>query len=453
MQPPSHQLAAPQEPHQPTTASPSITSSSPMTGRRASLRRQISLTSSHQCPTPPPLKWNCHQPPFQKFPPPLVYSISHDGVPEGTGSGKPLAALLAAIDHMATTPPNPEKATQTAQTPSQLHHWHPVFRPTPFFVANPGGLAVEAPSKLPYGHLAVVAAPSPSPLSRSVAVPLRRTVARESTPKPQYGEEWLPTTPASTIAPLSSPPMTGFVIQGAPTTPSSLLHSESPATPTKAPRVKAEANQQDEIAFVAAKKLRTRENSVSSPHHEVDNEADDYSSKRKRTSVQYVTPATVSTETTTTPSSRRLSKRNQAGKFQCEWSGCGKCFTTSGHLARHARIHTGVFPYKCLVEDCNKRFTRQDNMIQHYRSHVGSCNAVAVALPKRSTATLQTESPPATPPASSAVPDVPVIASDGLVQLFNRPQQAAEFWLAVRSSAATASTSSKPAPAKEENRH
>ncbi|KAI8905240.1 hypothetical protein DFJ77DRAFT_551995 [Powellomyces hirtus] len=52
---------------------------------------------------------------------------------------------------------------------------------------------------------------------------------------------------------------------------------------------------------------------------------------------------------------------------------CGTCqrsFTTSGHLARHMRIHTGVKPYKCLLTGCDSKFSRQDNMMQHYRTHL-----------------------------------------------------------------------------------
>ncbi|KAI8820221.1 uncharacterized protein EV422DRAFT_597228 [Fimicolochytrium jonesii] len=49
---------------------------------------------------------------------------------------------------------------------------------------------------------------------------------------------------------------------------------------------------------------------------------------------------------------------------------CKKGFTTSGHVARHMRIHTGVKPYPCLLPDCQARFSRQDNMMQHYRTHL-----------------------------------------------------------------------------------
>ncbi|KAI7901511.1 uncharacterized protein BX663DRAFT_399933, partial [Cokeromyces recurvatus] len=49
---------------------------------------------------------------------------------------------------------------------------------------------------------------------------------------------------------------------------------------------------------------------------------------------------------------------------------CQKSFTTSGHLARHYRIHTGEKNYNCLHPGCSSKFSRQDNMMQHYRTHI-----------------------------------------------------------------------------------
>ncbi|KAJ1998504.1 transcriptional repressor [Coemansia thaxteri] len=57
-------------------------------------------------------------------------------------------------------------------------------------------------------------------------------------------------------------------------------------------------------------------------------------------------------------------------KYICVYMGCGKAFTTSGHLSRHHRIHTGEKNYPCLHPGCDSRFSRQDNMMQHYRTHL-----------------------------------------------------------------------------------
>ncbi|KAK0230094.1 hypothetical protein IW262DRAFT_1452995 [Armillaria fumosa] len=52
---------------------------------------------------------------------------------------------------------------------------------------------------------------------------------------------------------------------------------------------------------------------------------------------------------------------------------CGTCeraFTTSGHLARHSRVHTGERNHKCPFPGCETRCSRQDNLQQHYRIHL-----------------------------------------------------------------------------------
>ncbi|KAJ2326547.1 transcriptional repressor [Coemansia sp. RSA 2702] len=71
------------------------------------------------------------------------------------------------------------------------------------------------------------------------------------------------------------------------------------------------------------------------------------------------------------PAYSRVALRTQnKRKYPCTFPGCGKAFTTSGHLSRHFRIHTGEKNYHCLYPGCASRFSRQDNMMQHYRTHL-----------------------------------------------------------------------------------
>ncbi|KAH9467836.1 hypothetical protein MJO29_006241 [Puccinia striiformis f. sp. tritici] len=67
-----------------------------------------------------------------------------------------------------------------------------------------------------------------------------------------------------------------------------------------------------------------------------------------------------------------ITQGGYARKYACTWDGCGKAFTTSGHLVRHKRIHTGEKRYECAMQNCTSRFSRQDNMLQHYRTHFSS---------------------------------------------------------------------------------
>lgn len=57
-------------------------------------------------------------------------------------------------------------------------------------------------------------------------------------------------------------------------------------------------------------------------------------------------------------------------RFRCPYPNCGKEFTTSGHLCRHRRTHTGEKNFACAY--CGARFSRQDNCNQHARSHASN---------------------------------------------------------------------------------
>jgi uncharacterized Zn-finger protein len=76
-----------------------------------------------------------------------------------------------------------------------------------------------------------------------------------------------------------------------------------------------------------------------------------------------------SSATTAAATAAPKRKKKTSKTYTCH---CNRSFTTSGHLARHMRIHTGEKNYTCPYAGCFARFSRQDNCMQHYRTHLGS---------------------------------------------------------------------------------
>ncbi|KAF8634625.1 hypothetical protein AX15_000802 [Amanita polypyramis BW_CC] len=114
------------------------------------------------------------------------------------------------------------------------------------------------------------------------------------------------------------------------------------------------------------------------------------------------------------PSSTSSSSSSTASKKKHICPTCDRAFTTSGHLARHSRVHTGERNHKCPFPGCETRCSRQDNLQQHYRIHLSpgsrrssTRSAIARAMSssspiKRNTVPspdIQFPPPPMTPPA------------------------------------------------------
>ncbi|KZT62063.1 hypothetical protein CALCODRAFT_307788 [Calocera cornea HHB12733] len=53
--------------------------------------------------------------------------------------------------------------------------------------------------------------------------------------------------------------------------------------------------------------------------------------------------------------------------YRC--SSCPKVFTSSGHLQRHGRVHSGEKQFTCPYPDCHKQCNRQDNLLQQCVLH------------------------------------------------------------------------------------
>ncbi|KAK6201624.1 uncharacterized protein RJT21DRAFT_120686 [Scheffersomyces amazonensis] len=93
------------------------------------------------------------------------------------------------------------------------------------------------------------------------------------------------------------------------------------------------------------------------------------SSNSHRTIVRSSSSSSISSDSATSPSGwNNESKRKHICKV------CTRSFTTSGHLARHNRIHTGERKHICPWPTCEARFARQDNCMQHYKTHTNGKN-------------------------------------------------------------------------------
>lgn len=73
-------------------------------------------------------------------------------------------------------------------------------------------------------------------------------------------------------------------------------------------------------------------------------------------------PQLSSSSHSTAPSSTPATTSAPKKKHVC--STCERAFTTSGHLARHSRVHTGERNHKCPFPGCETRCSRQDNLQQ-----------------------------------------------------------------------------------------
>ncbi|KAJ3337192.1 hypothetical protein HDU91_001548, partial [Kappamyces sp. JEL0680] len=94
-------------------------------------------------------------------------------------------------------------------------------------------------------------------------------------------------------------------------------------------------------------------------------------------------PVSSSTPVASLQSVRKARHPNQAGpeifdvtigpdnkrRYVCKHEGCDRSFSTSGHLTRHFKIHTGEKMHVCPILTCPAKFSRKDNMQQHFTTH------------------------------------------------------------------------------------
>ena len=129
--------------------------------------------------------------------------------------------------------------------------------------------------------------------------------------------------------------------------------------------------QQADVSVAATQTTIKNENALNpSPRTQVR----DYSSSEgisKESDMQAIQQNTNPSAYTHVPPAKSLPSSSSAGapvppkkKHVCPT--CDRGFTTSGHLARHARVHTGERNHKCPFPGCETRCSRQDNLQQQY---------------------------------------------------------------------------------------
>ncbi|KAJ3072405.1 transcriptional repressor [Podochytrium sp. JEL0797] len=64
-------------------------------------------------------------------------------------------------------------------------------------------------------------------------------------------------------------------------------------------------------------------------------------------------------------------------RFYCRAEGCGKHYSTKGHLHRHNKEHLGLKSHACTVPGCARKFSRTDCAKQHILAHRRKLNLAA----------------------------------------------------------------------------
>ncbi len=62
-------------------------------------------------------------------------------------------------------------------------------------------------------------------------------------------------------------------------------------------------------------------------------------------------------------------KKNEVKRYDCQYQGCNRTYTTAGNLKTHQKTHTGEYNFVCKETGCGKAFLTSYSLKIHVRVH------------------------------------------------------------------------------------
>ncbi|XP_072035529.1 uncharacterized protein [Amphiura filiformis] len=80
-------------------------------------------------------------------------------------------------------------------------------------------------------------------------------------------------------------------------------------------------------------------------------------------------PEDIQGATLTVTTKNPETKKNEIQRYDCQYQGCGRNYTTAGNLKTHLKTHTGEYNFVCKETGCGKAFLTSYSLKIHVRVH------------------------------------------------------------------------------------